>query len=82
MVRIGRRRHEARLADLETFRLVRRAADEDVTVFGEELSLLHEETLATPLDDAMRADYEQALDAYERANCDSPGRAPSPTSPR
>ena len=67
MVRIGRRRREARLAELEAFRLVRRAADEDVTTFGEELSQLHVDTLTTPLDDTMRADYELALDAYERA---------------
>ena len=67
---IGRRRRErreARLADLDAFRLVRRAANEDVTVFGEELSALHFETLATDLDDQMRLDYQQALDAYESA---------------
>ena len=38
-----------------------------MTTFGEELGQLHVETLATPLDDTMRADYELALDAYERA---------------
>ena len=63
----GRRRRERRLAELEVFRLVRRAADEDVTTFGEELGRLHEETLTTPLDEVMRVDYETALDAYERA---------------
>ena len=67
---IGRRRRarrEARLAELDAFRHVRRAASEDVTVFGEELSALHFETLTTDLDDQMRADYERALDAYEVA---------------
>ncbi len=67
---IGRRRRdrrEARLADLDAFRQVRRAASEDVTVFGEELSALHFETLATDLDDQMRLDYQKALDAYESA---------------
>jgi hypothetical protein len=46
---------------------VRRAADEDVTRFGEELARLHLETLATPLDDGMRTDYQRALDSYETA---------------
>ena len=68
---IGRRRRrerrEARLADLDAFRHVRRAANEDVTVFGEELSALHFETLAADLDDQMRLDYLKALDAYEAA---------------
>ena len=63
----GRQRRERRLAELAAFRLVRRAADEDVTTFGEELGRLHEETLSTPLDETMRTDYEAALDAYERA---------------
>lgn len=62
-----RKAREARLAELEAFRLVRRAADEDVTTFGEELAQLHVDTLTTPLDDTVRASYEQALDAYDRA---------------
>lgn len=77
---IGRRRRERReqeLAELEAFRLVRRAASEDVTVFGEELSALHFETLTTELDDRMRQDYQRALDAYEAAKQDL-GRAGSP----
>jgi hypothetical protein len=76
---IGRRRRERReqeLAELEAFRLVRRAASEDVTIFGEELSTLHFETLTTELDDAMRRDYQRALDAYESAKQDL-GRASS-----
>ena len=67
---IGRRRRaqrEVRLAELDAFRQVRRAASEDVTVFGEELSALHFETLTTDLDDQMRLDYQRALDAYESA---------------
>ena len=67
MVRIGRRRRAARIAELEAFWLARRAAGEDVTTFGEELAQLHLDTFLTPLDDTMRSDYEQALDAYERA---------------
>ncbi|MFC7727183.1 hypothetical protein ACFQW6_18890 [Nocardioides sp. GCM10028917] len=67
---LGRRRrdrHERELAELDAFRHVRRAADEDVTRFGEELATLHLETLASPLDDDVRADYQRALDAYEDA---------------
>jgi hypothetical protein len=67
---IGRRRRdkrEARLAELDAFRHVRRAASEDVTVFGEELSALHFETLTTDLDGQMRLDYATALGAYESA---------------
>ena len=55
------------LAELDAFRHVRRAADEDVTRFGEELTGLHLDTLGADLDDAMRADYQRALDAYEDA---------------
>lgn len=62
-----RERKERRLAELDAWRTVRRLAHEDVTVFGEELARLHEETLATPLDDEMRADYQQALDLYDAA---------------
>jgi hypothetical protein len=67
---MGRRRRDRReveLAELDAFRHVRRAASEDVTVFGEELSALHFETLTTDLDDQMRVDYQKALDAYESA---------------
>jgi hypothetical protein len=62
-----RRRHEDELTELDAFRHVRRAADEDVTRFGEELAELHLETLGSALDDAMRTDYQRALDAYEDA---------------
>ena len=67
---LGRRRrdrHERELAELNAFRHVRRAADEDVTRFGEELTGLHFDTLGADLDDGMRADYQRALDAYEDA---------------
>ncbi|KRF29439.1 hypothetical protein [Nocardioides sp. Soil805] len=67
MVGFGRRHKEERLAALDAFRHVRRAADEDVTRFGEELAQLHVDTLASPLDEASRADYQRALDAYEDA---------------
>ena len=73
-----RDRHEQELAELDAFRHVRRAADEDVTRFGEELAALHLETLAGPLDDDVRADYQRALDAYEDAKA-SLGRAGTAT---
>ena len=59
-----------RAAELETagnFRLSRRAADEDVTRLGEELTELHFETLTDELDPEMRSDYQRALDSYEEA---------------
>ncbi|WP_300079879.1 hypothetical protein [Propioniciclava sp.] len=45
----------------------RRAAEEDVTRFGEELQRLDTDVAGHPLDEAMRQDYERALDAYEHA---------------
>ena len=60
-------RRELSLRASDHLRLSRKAADEDVTVFGEELTELHFETLTTALDEDMRRDYQQALDAYERA---------------
>lgn len=65
-----RQRRERELAELDAFRHVRRTADEDVTRFGEELAGLHLETLGLELDDAMRTDYQRALDAYEDAKAD------------
>ncbi|MEL4358664.1 MULTISPECIES: hypothetical protein [unclassified Luteococcus] len=57
-----------RAAALETaLTTSRRAADEDVTKFGEELQRLDSEVAGHPLDQAMRQDYERALDAYENA---------------
>ncbi len=46
---------------------VRRASDEDVTVFGEELQALDTDLAGHELDEGMRADYQRALDAYEAA---------------
>jgi len=53
-----------RAADLAA---VVKVADEDVTRFGEELQRLHVEVLVTTLDEAMRQDYQRALDSYESA---------------
>lgn len=60
-------RRELRLQEADEFRLNRKVAEEDVTVFGEELIDLHIDTLTTELDEDMRWDYQQALDSYERA---------------
>ena len=44
---------------------VKRAADEDVTEFGEELQRLDIDLSGRDLDEATRQDYQRALDAYE-----------------
>lgn len=62
--RSRRRRAEEQRAALERLRVV---VDEDITAFGEELDRLDFHPAEAGADDAMRADYERALDAYERA---------------
>ncbi|MER5585858.1 hypothetical protein ABT090_30045 [Streptomyces asoensis] len=59
-----RRREQERRAALERLRVV---VDEDITAFGEELDRLDFRPSEPGADDAMRADYERALDAYEQA---------------
>jgi hypothetical protein len=63
-----RRARKAR-TDRERARLdeLRRVVDEDITAFGEELDRLDFTPADPAADDAMRADYAHALDAYERA---------------
>jgi hypothetical protein len=46
---------------------VRRLADEDVTLLGEQLQRLGREMEGKELDEATRLDYQSALDAYESA---------------
>jgi hypothetical protein len=55
---------EEQAADLE---VVRRLADEDVTVLGEQLRRLDERLAGAPLDTEAQHDYQTALDAYESA---------------
>lgn len=43
----------------------RRAADEDVTKFGEELQRLDSDVAGHALDEPMQQDYQRALDAYD-----------------
>ncbi|GAB2875357.1 hypothetical protein GCM10027074_49040 [Streptomyces deserti] len=65
VARRNRRRHEEeQRAALEKLRVV---VDEDITAFGEELDRLDFHPGEPGADDAMRADYEHALDAYEQA---------------
>ena len=65
LVRRNRRqKEEERQAALEKLRVV---VDEDITAFGEELDRLDFHPAEKGADDAMRADYERALDAYEEA---------------
>ncbi|WP_030568085.1 hypothetical protein [Streptomyces aureocirculatus] len=59
-----RRHHEEQRAALEKLRVV---VDEDITAFGEELDRLDFHPAEAGADDAMRADYERSLDAYEKA---------------
>jgi hypothetical protein len=64
---IAQREAEQR-AELETqLSTSKRAADEDVTKFGEELQRLDVDVAGHPLDEAMQQDYQRALDAYEDA---------------
>ncbi|MEU1007314.1 hypothetical protein [Streptomyces sp. NPDC005890] len=62
--RTRRRREQEQRAALERLRVV---VDEDITAFGEELDRLDFHPSEPGADDAMRADYERALDAYETA---------------
>ena len=64
-----RRQLEAQRAEQLETRLaqVKQTADEDITVFGEELQRLDLEVTGNVLDETTRADYQRALDAYEAA---------------
>ncbi|MEU8589690.1 hypothetical protein AB0C59_22260 [Streptomyces sp. NPDC048664] len=62
--RSRRRRDEEQRAALDRLRVV---VDEDITAFGEELDRLDFHPGEPGADDAMRADYERALDSYEQA---------------
>jgi hypothetical protein len=63
-----REREAAEQAQLETqLSTSKRAADEDVTKFGEELQRLDSDVAGKPLDEAMQQDYQRALDAYDDA---------------
>src|SRR4030095_16479662 len=61
-------RNAAEQAALETqLSTSKRAADEDVTRFGEELQRLDSDVAGHALDEPMQQDYQRALDAYDNA---------------
>ncbi|WP_333771502.1 hypothetical protein, partial [Streptomyces sp. IBSBF 2435] len=63
-----RRRRKARRDQRQgQLRQLRKAVDEDITAFGEELDRLDFRPADPASDDLMRDDYSRALDAYERA---------------
>lgn len=62
--RARRRREAEEQAALDSLRVV---VDEDITAYGEELDRLDFRPGEPGADDAMRADYAHALDAYENA---------------
>jgi uncharacterized membrane protein YgcG len=70
------RRLTARRADRKAqagvLEQLRRLADEDVTVFGEQLQRLDHTLAGRPLDAGAQHDYQTALDAYERGKWDAP----------
>ncbi|MFI9024418.1 hypothetical protein [Streptomyces sp. NPDC053560] len=72
--RAKRRREAEEQAALESLRVV---VDEDITAYGEELDRLDFRPGEPGADDAMRADYAHALDAYENAK-QAMGRARRP----
>lgn len=66
--RSTQRREATQQAELDNQLTVsKRAADEDVTKFGEELQRLDAEVSGHALDEAMQQDYQRALDAYDDA---------------
>ena len=67
-MRAQRQREIEAAAELENqLTTSKRAADEDVTRFGEELQRLDSDVAGHPLDEPMQQDYQRALDAYENA---------------
>lgn len=69
--RITARRADRR-AQAEVLDQMRRLADEDVTVFGEQLQRLDHTIAGRHLDPNAQQDYQTALDAYERGKWDAP----------
>ncbi len=61
------RRRDAASAELAAFRDRSTYLREDVTVFGEQLSELHVDTLTAELTATSRDHYQRALESYERA---------------
>lgn len=68
-LRVHRAESREHAAELE---VMRDLADEDVTVFGEQLRRLGELVADRELDRAAQEDYQVALDAYEHAKFEAP----------
>jgi hypothetical protein len=64
---IGQRQAGERAALETQLATSKRAADEDVTKFGEELQRLDSDVAGHALDEPMQQDYKRALDAYDNA---------------
>ncbi|WP_410788569.1 hypothetical protein [Kribbella sp. C-35] len=60
-------RRAAQRGEAEELEEIRKLADEDVTLLGEELRRLDTQVAGHPLDPDARSDYQVALDAYEAA---------------
>jgi hypothetical protein len=60
-------RGRSRGVDPAQLAAVNQAAEEDVTVFGEELQRLDGDLAGRDIDESTRADYQRALDCYEAA---------------
>src|SRR6478735_9374172 len=67
-----RRRRALGSVSKEELSGVRRLAEEDVTVLGEQLRRLDDEVAGRTLDEPARVDYQTALDAYESAGRAAP----------
>ncbi len=64
---LNQRQAEERAALETQLSTSKRAADEDVTKFGEELQRLDSDVAGHALDEPMQQDYQRALDAYDDA---------------
>ncbi|MGA4801943.1 hypothetical protein [Streptomyces lavendulocolor] len=62
-----RKRHRRYQEEQEALDKLRVVVDEDITAYGEELDRLDFHPGEKGADDAMRADYERALDSYDKA---------------
>ena len=60
-------RRAARRVDVADLSQIRKVADEDITLLGEELSRLGTDVAGRELDAETRRDYQAALDAYDSA---------------
>ncbi|WP_031073495.1 hypothetical protein [Streptomyces sp. NRRL S-118] len=68
VVAVRRRRKQRQEAEeREALDRLRVVVDEDITAYGEELDRLDFHPAEPGADDAMRTDYERALDSYEKA---------------